>query len=65
MAIISQKQTLATVNSLKVVKIILSKIWKFYHAPTSLPNSGWLVQQNNPSQANIPFMLKPSGWFAR
>ena len=47
MAIISQKQTLATVNSLKVVEIILSKIWKFYLAPAPLPNSGWLVRQNN------------------
>ena len=46
MAIISQKQTLATVNSFKVVEIILSKIWKFYHAPAPLPTSGWLVQQN-------------------
>ena len=46
MAIISQKQTLATVNSFKVVEIILSKIWKFYHAPAPLPTSGWLVRQN-------------------
>ena len=46
MAIISQKQTLATVNSLEVVEIILSKIWKFYHAPATLPACGWLFQQN-------------------
>ena len=46
MAIISQKQTLATVNSLKVVEIILSKIWKLYHAPAPLPTFGWLVRQN-------------------
>ena len=39
MAIISQKQTLATVNSLKVVEIILSKIWKLYRAPAPL----WMV----------------------
>ena len=45
-AIISQKQTLATMNSLKVVEIILSKIWKVYHAPTHFSNSGWLVRQN-------------------
>ena len=45
-AIILQKQTLATVNSLKVVKIILSKIWKLYRVPASLPISAWLVRQN-------------------
>ena len=33
MAIVSQKQTLAAVNSLKVVEIILSKIWKFTIPP--------------------------------
>ena len=46
MAIISQKQTLTTVNSLKVVEIILSKIWKLYRSPTPLSTSGWFVQQN-------------------
>ena len=37
MAIISQKQTLATVNSLKVVEIALSEIWKLYRAPHAPP----------------------------
>ena len=37
MAIISQKQTLATVNSLKVVEIVLSKILKLYCPPALLP----------------------------
>ena len=46
MDIISQKQTLATVNSLKVEEIILSKIRKLYRPPTPLPSSGWLVQHN-------------------
>ena len=39
MVIISQKQTLATVSSLRVVEIILSKIWKLYLAPAPL----WMV----------------------
>ena len=46
MAIISQKQTLANVITVKVVEIILPKIWKFYYAHAPLPISGWLVQQN-------------------
>ena len=46
MAIISQKQTLATVNSLKVVEVILSKIWKLYRSPAPLSIWGWLVRQN-------------------
>ena len=46
MVIILLKQTLATVNSLKVVEIILSKIWKLYRSPAPLPISGWLVRQN-------------------
>ena len=46
MAIILQKQTLVTVNFLKVVEIVLSKIWNFYHAPAPFPSSGWFVQQN-------------------
>ena len=45
-AIILYKQTLETVNSLKVVEIILSKIWKLYLALAPLPTSGWLVRQN-------------------
>ena len=46
MAIISQKQNLATVNSLKLVETILSKILKLYRFPAPLPTSGWLVRQN-------------------
>ena len=37
MAIISQKQTLATAASLEVVEIILWKTWKLYHSPTPSP----------------------------
>ena len=39
MAIILEKQTFATVNSLKVVEMILSKIWKLYRAPILL----WMI----------------------
>ena len=46
MAIILQKQTLATVNSLKVVEIVLSKILKLYCPPALLPKPLWLVRQN-------------------
>ena len=37
MGINSQKQTLAIVNSLKVVEITLSKIWKLYLPPHPSP----------------------------
>ena len=40
MIIISQKQTLATVNLLKVVKNVLSKTLKLYRAPAPLPTLG-------------------------
>ena len=46
MIIISQKQTLATVNLLKVVKNVLSKTLKLYRAPAPLPTRGMQVRQN-------------------
>ena len=46
MAIISQKQNLLTVNSLKIVEIVFSKNLKLYHALGPLPTPGWLVQQS-------------------
>ena len=55
-AIICQKLTLATVNSLKVVEIVLSEIWKLYRALHPSPTLEWLVQYN------ICFVLTQFKW---
>ena len=68
MTIISQKQTLVTVNSLKVVDIALLEIWKLYqaHAPlhTRMVSPIEYLFCFNPVQANVPFMEKPGSSFA-
>ena len=46
MAIILQKQAVATVNS-QVVETALSKTLKHYRAPAPLHTPGWLVRQNS------------------
>ena len=46
MAITSQKQNLSTVNSLKILEIVLSKNLKLYYALPPLPTPEWLLRQS-------------------